>query len=151
MLVILMLVNLSSKVWISKVSLSWISNPSLFGFQILLCLDSKSFFVWISNPSLFGFQILLWISLGFLAWISSFFARITKVIQIRIETYYFFKSQKCRFQKSSPKTRKNSSSWNLYLFLGSHLEKIQLSPTKSLLKVQIKRLIINRPKCVQTV
>jgi hypothetical protein len=36
-------------------SLHGFQNPSLLGFQILLCLDFKSFFAWISNPSLLGF------------------------------------------------------------------------------------------------
>jgi hypothetical protein len=38
---------------------AWISNPSLLGFQILLCLDFKSFFAWIL-ASFFGF--ILWLS-----------------------------------------------------------------------------------------
>ena len=32
-------------------------NPSLLGFQILLCLDFKSFFAWISYASLLGLVV----------------------------------------------------------------------------------------------
>ena len=47
-----------------------------------------------------------------------------------------------------PKQEKKSSSWNLFFFLGSHLGKFQLPPTKSLLKVQIKRLTKLRLHCI---
>ena len=33
------------------------TNPSLLGFQILLCLDFKSFSAWISNASLLGLVV----------------------------------------------------------------------------------------------
>ena len=67
-------------------------NPSLLGFQILLCLDFKSFFAWISYASLLGLVVNLrlvnlrlvnlrlvnlsgkaWISKVFFVWISKSF------------------------------------------------------------------------------
>ena len=43
------------EVSVSNMPLHGYQNPSLLGFQILLCLDFKSSFAWISNPSLLGF------------------------------------------------------------------------------------------------
>ena len=43
--------------YLSKSFFTWISNPSLLGFQISLCLDFKSFFAWISYASLLGLVV----------------------------------------------------------------------------------------------
>ena len=82
-------------------------NPSLLGFQILLCLDFICFFAWISgepqvgeplvkhgfqksslhgfqNPSVLGFEILLCLDFSILLWISQVFLA---WISIRLVTW----------------------------------------------------------------
>jgi hypothetical protein len=86
------------KHWISKVFFVWISNPSLLGFQILLCLDfsillwiSKVFFEWIfKSLHYMDFKILLCLHFSILFWISKeFFAWISKVFFEWISKSFF--------------------------------------------------------------
>ena len=59
---------------------------------------------------------------------------------------FFSSLRNLGFRNPVQKKKKKSSSWNLFLFLGSHPGKYQLPPTKLLLKVQIKRLILRGSK-----
>ena len=53
---------------------------------------------------------------------------------------FLMKTQKSRFQKFSSKTKTKNQFLESFFFLGYYLGKFQLPPTKSLLKVQMKRL-----------